>query len=93
MPARSVCLVTLFLSEAGPGRFGCQRSVTDIYHTIAWVCFSTQPVAPLGSSFIVSSFDVVYTCCVPVVGAAEGWGGWRGHANPCATIPEEGFYN
>ena len=33
MPARSVCLVTLSLSEAGPGRFGCQVSVTDIYHT------------------------------------------------------------
>ena len=34
MPARSVCLVTLSLSEAGPGRFGRQVSVTDIYHTI-----------------------------------------------------------
>ena len=37
MPARSVCLVTLSLSEAGPGRFGCQVSVTDVhlpYHTI-----------------------------------------------------------
>ena len=32
--ARSVCLVTLSLSEAGPGRFGRQVSVTDIYHTI-----------------------------------------------------------
>ena len=34
MPARSVCLVTLSLSEAGPGRFGRQASVTDIYHTM-----------------------------------------------------------
>ena len=34
MPARSVCLVTRSLSEAGPGRFGGQVSVTDIYHTI-----------------------------------------------------------
>ena len=34
MPARSVCLVTLSLSEAGPGRFGGQVSVTGIYHTI-----------------------------------------------------------
>ena len=34
MPARRVCLVTLSLSEAGPGRFGGQVSVTDIYHTI-----------------------------------------------------------
>ena len=36
MHARSVCLVTLSLSEAGPGRFGCQVSVTDIYHAIPY---------------------------------------------------------
>ena len=36
MPARSVCLVTLSLSEAGPGRFSRQVSVTDIYHTIPY---------------------------------------------------------
>ena len=36
MPARSVCLVTLPLSEAGPRRFGGQASVTDIYHTIPY---------------------------------------------------------
>ena len=36
MPARSVCLVTLSLFEAGPGRFGGQVSVTDIYHTISY---------------------------------------------------------
>ena len=36
MPARSVCLVTLSLSEAGPGRVGRQVSVTDIYHTIPY---------------------------------------------------------
>ena len=35
MPARSVCLVTLSLSEAGRGRLGRQVSVTDIYHTIS----------------------------------------------------------
>ena len=36
MPAHSVRLVTLSLSEAGPGRFGGQVSVKDIYkiHTI-----------------------------------------------------------
>ena len=34
MPARSVCLVTLSPSEAGPGRFGRQASVTDIYHAM-----------------------------------------------------------
>ena len=28
-----VCLVTLSLSEAGPGRFGRRQSSTDIYHT------------------------------------------------------------
>ena len=37
MPARSVCLVTLSLSEAGPGRFGRQVSVTDIYHAIPYI--------------------------------------------------------
>ena len=36
MPARSVCLVALSLSEAGPGRFGRQVSVTGIYHTIPY---------------------------------------------------------
>ena len=36
MPACSVCLVTVSLSEAGPGRFGGQVSVTDIYHTIPY---------------------------------------------------------
>ena len=50
MPARSVCLVTLSLSEAGPGRFGGQVSVSDIYHTMG-VLPSTQPVATLGSSY------------------------------------------
>ena len=30
---------------------------------------STQPVATLGSSFILSSFDVACTCCVPYVEA------------------------
>ena len=33
-PARSVCLVTLSPSEAGPGRFGRQASVTDICHAM-----------------------------------------------------------
>ena len=36
MPARSVCLVALSLSEAGPGRFGRQASAIDIYHTMPW---------------------------------------------------------
>ena len=36
MPARSVCLVALSLSEAGPGRFGRQVSIIDIHHTIPY---------------------------------------------------------
>ena len=36
MPARSVCLVTVSLSEAGPGRFGGQVSVTNIYHIMPY---------------------------------------------------------
>ena len=38
MPVRSVCLVTLSPSEAGPGRFGRQVSfmIKDIYHTIPY---------------------------------------------------------
>ena len=44
MPARSVCPVTLSLSEAGPGRFGCQASVTDIYH--AMPCRTNSSVQP-----------------------------------------------
>ena len=43
MPARSVCLVTLSLSEAGPGRFGGQVSVTDIYHTIPYHVRVAEP--------------------------------------------------
>ena len=43
MPARSVCLVTLSLSEAGPGRFGRQVSVTDIYHTIQPAAIGSSP--------------------------------------------------
>jgi hypothetical protein len=34
MPARSVCLVALSLSKAGPGRFGGQLSFTDLCHTM-----------------------------------------------------------
>ena len=43
MPARSVCLVMLSLSEAGPGRFGGQVSVTDIYHTMPYPADLTIP--------------------------------------------------
>ena len=50
MSARSVCLVTLSLSEAGPGRFGRQVSVTDIYHTIPYhtIPYLRQPVRKIG---------------------------------------------
>ena len=44
MPARSVCLVTLSLSEAGPGRFGRQVSVTDIYHTMPYHTSRSRPI-------------------------------------------------
>ena len=52
MPARSVCLVTLSLSEAGPGRFGGQVSVTDIYHAI--------PYHPLFFSLFFSLFFFLF---------------------------------
>ena len=56
MPARSVCLVTLSLSEAGPGRFGCQPSLTDIYHIIPYhgmCCPGHTRMRPVfGNSFI-----------------------------------------
>ena len=61
MPARSVCLVTLSLSEAGPGRFGRQVSVTDIYHTIPYHTggpseqFATNYPVPL------TKYDTSYT--------------------------------
>ena len=56
MPARSVCLVTLSLSEAGPGRFGGQVSVTDIYHTIPANRNATLPCS-------VCSFDNILKIC------------------------------
>ena len=46
MPARSVCLVALSLSEAGPGRFGRQVSVIDIYHTIPYHTSTTYWYGP-----------------------------------------------
>ena len=77
MPARSVCLVALSLSEAGPGRFGRQVSVTDIYHTIPWVCYrrripchvattsagaSVSACQPLLDGPIISLRDMVTRC-------------------------------
>ena len=56
MPARSVCLVwygmvvTLSLSEAGPGRFGRQVSDTDIYHTIPYHTSPLGSVSPAACS-------------------------------------------
>ena len=44
MPARSVCLVALSLSEAGPGRFRRQASVMDIYH--AMPCHAVETDSP-----------------------------------------------
>ena len=55
-PARSVCLVTLSLSEAGPGRFGRQVSVTDIYHTIPYhTAITERPRAPSGVAVFMSA--------------------------------------
>ena len=44
------------------------QTSTIPYHTMG-VLPSTQPVATLGSSFILSSFDMACACCVPF--------GWR----------------
>ena len=53
MPARSVCLVTLSLSEAGTGRFGRQSSLTDIYRTMEYCCRGHNRMLPVfGTSFI-----------------------------------------
>ena len=61
MPARSVCLVTLSLSEAGPGRFGGQVSVTDIYHTIPYHSVGYLPVF-----VFVFVFAFPYDCVCPL---------------------------
>ena len=45
MPARSVCPVALSPSEARPGRFGGQVSVTDIYHAMPCHAYSLLVVS------------------------------------------------
>ena len=60
MPARSVCLVTLSLSEAGPGRFGGQVSVTDIYHTIPY--HTNGLAARICCTFSPTTFLLLFTC-------------------------------
>ena len=57
MPARSVCLVTLSLSEAGPGRFGRQVSVTDIYHTIPYQRLESCSLVQFSSARICCTFS------------------------------------
>ena len=59
MPARSVCLVTLSLSEAGPGRFGGQVSVTDIYHTMP---YHTIPYQYLNAPGDIQCLCFVHMC-------------------------------
>ena len=71
MPARSVCLVTLSLSEAGPGRFGCQVSVTDIYHTMPY--HTCREVGPGG--FALGFFFFVEGCCLISLCFVFGVGG------------------
>ena len=74
MPARSICLVTLSLSEAGPGRFGGRHpSQTS---TIPWVCYRrrNQWLRLALASFclpLIWLARVVYL----LVGVAEGCGG------------------
>ena len=53
MPACSVFLVTLFLSEAGPGHFGRQLFFTYIYHTIPY----TTPSSTNTVLFVVCVFN------------------------------------
>ena len=61
MPACSVCLVTLSLSEAGPGRFGGQPSLTDIYHTMVVAAVDTTTRGPCLAlaSFVLCCFLIV----------------------------------
>ena len=54
--ARSVCLVTLSLSEAGPGRFGRQASVTDIYH--AMPCHAGRVPSVHGTCYPVLAWSI-----------------------------------
>ena len=65
MPARSVCLVTLSLSDAGPGRFGRQVSVTDIYHAMPYHTmvglFSSVQFSPGRFGGQVSVTDIYHT--------------------------------
>ena len=41
MPAIEDDVVIMHNGKAGPGRFGRQASVTDIYHTIPYLTFHT----------------------------------------------------
>ena len=49
-----------------PATHGHWCTFSDFYHAMG-VLPSTQPLDALGSSFILSSFDVACTCCVPYV--------------------------
>ena len=46
MPARSVRVVTLSLSEDGPGRVGRQPSSADFYHTMVVAAVDTTACGP-----------------------------------------------
>ena len=67
MPARSVCLVTLSLSEAGPGRFGRQVSLTDLYHTIPYHTITS----PLFSQAHSATVNLLRKGAVDAVAAAR----------------------
>ena len=77
----------VFRGDPGPGRFGGQVSVTDIYHTVPWVCYRRRNQ---WLRLALASFCLPLTWLARVVyllvGVAEGWGGRRGHAYPCAVL-------
>ena len=55
------------------------------YHTMG-VLPSTQPVATPGSSLFCLPLIWLARVVYLLVGVAEGWGGRRGHAYPCAVL-------
>ena len=64
-----------------------QVSVTDIYHTIPWVCYRRRNqwlrlALALFCLPLIWLARVVYL----LVGVAEGWGGRRGYAYPCVVL-------
>ena len=83
MPARSVCLVTLSLSEAGPGRFGRQASVTDICHAMSPCHATGAQLHPnqRGSNCVGSGWRNALGCgLLPMAAVCRPMGAGRGVA-------------